>query len=216
MDITSQEIKPQAASFDPNKGVTLNYRYISAWNEINSRIAQRQNAITVYLTGISALTAIISFSEKFNFLFVDKLIWLTPVITSIFILLSLKHEFTIGNLRSFLMECEKFSFENFPVKSLPAYHYKGTYFKNANFFRYFHDIACIILMFFGTYVTLEAFEFALKRQKEVTKISETFETTPLYIISYGLPIIFLVVSFIYYFRKYQTLNDIEKQNNKGY
>ena len=59
MNLRQDEYLRQAApdSLSTVGTVALNYRYFGCWNEVNARIAQRQNAVTVYVTLSSGLLA---------------------------------------------------------------------------------------------------------------------------------------------------------------
>lgn len=139
--------------------VGLNYRYASAWNEVNSRIAQRQNTVTIYVT---LSTAIITFfltgpssGEAINRNLFSLFI---PVVSLVFGFLNYKHDKTIALLRSFLAECEKVPYSG---AKLVGYNSDTTYKDEANKFRNYHDLACTLLIVLynivGFYAAFHAF-----------------------------------------------------------
>lgn len=92
--------------------VPLYYRYTSAWNEVNARIGQRQNALNIYVTLCSAIIAIL-FTAKGEPPMDPRLFgMLIPVASFVFGFLNFKHDRTIEILRSFLTKCETIAYPN--------------------------------------------------------------------------------------------------------
>ena len=204
--------KESINDFDPNKGVTLNYRYVSAWNEVNTRIQKRQDAILIYLSGIGVATGIIAKSDTLKY--VDSVIWLIPVMTFLFIFLTLKHEFTIGNLRSFLLQCEKYTFINYKQKGMPAYHLKDTFFKDATFYRLWHDISCVILMWSCNGIALSLL-YIVHKDNILQDIFGQFIVIT--ILAAVLPLIFIFMVWCFYRNKFtieKEIRDKLEENEK--
>ncbi|MEY9604297.1 amino acid transporter [Bradyrhizobium japonicum] len=88
--------------------VSADARYLAAWSEVNTRIAQRQNAFYIFLT-ISLVVIAFSFSKDgAEELRTRALVLLAVPLTGLAMaLLNDKHDQTISLLRSFLRECEK-------------------------------------------------------------------------------------------------------------
>jgi hypothetical protein len=92
--------------------VGLNYRYSSIWNEVNARIAQRQNALSMFVSLAAGIISVLFISAgtvavdqeqmvRFDPYFFSVLL---PIISVVFGFLNYKHDMTISLLRSFLSE----------------------------------------------------------------------------------------------------------------
>lgn len=145
----------QAAA--PIETVSLNYRYVSAWNEVNSRIAQRQNAVTIFVTLSSIIVTVLlsgnhpvgSSSNQLNtFALLDPALFslLLPVISIVFGFLNYKHDKTIALLRYFLSECEALTSKNYPAIQVIDYNSSDYFRKYADSARRFHDYSCLALI----------------------------------------------------------------------
>ena len=146
----------------PKQIVDLNYRYSVAWSEVNTRIAQRQNALQIYVTLSSAILAVLfsgrrvchqvppcSESAPFDSPFLGYIPYLVcallPLVSLVFGFLNLKHEQTIKYLQNFLIRCEKYN-EQVDI-NLPGYHHKDINgYSSAKWWRTFHDLASILLI----------------------------------------------------------------------
>jgi hypothetical protein len=155
--------QPSVPSKEPDY-VAMNYRYSSAWNEVNARIAQRQNAINIYVTLSTAIIAVLFTSTGRvpttpEDLRVDPRIFslLIPVVSLVFGFLNFKHDRTIAILRSFLADCESIG----PKSGLLTYNISTRFKPHADKTRKYHDFACMVLIFsfnaIGLLVTHEAF-----------------------------------------------------------
>ncbi len=60
MDPTKGPLSPSPDTQAALGTVALNYRYFGSWNEVNARIAQRQNAVTVFVTLSIAILTILA------------------------------------------------------------------------------------------------------------------------------------------------------------
>ena len=84
----------------------LNTRYFCAYTEINGRIAQRQNVLTLYITlmtgGVGA--AVLVPNSPID---LSVLLYFVPFATLIFALLRYAHDKIIENLVTFLVRCEQ-------------------------------------------------------------------------------------------------------------
>lgn len=124
--------------------VPLYYRYTSAWNEVNARIGQRQNALNIYVTLCSAIIAIL-FTAKGKPPMDPRLFgMLIPVASFVFGFLNFKHDRTIGILRSFLTKCEKISYPD--DERLIGYNSSIEFRRQADKTRNFHDFAAVVLI----------------------------------------------------------------------
>jgi len=131
----------------------LNSRYVSAYNEISTRIAKRQNAIVIY---ISIMAVVVSFANtEFGRTNIYLLGAIIPILTFVFMFLNLKHDSTILKLREFLYSCERFTKEQHPdFANMPAYHLERVYISAASKIRQFHDYAIALLILFTNGIAL--------------------------------------------------------------
>lgn len=92
----------------PNKSIIdANYRYIAASQEINTRIAQRQQALALYVTltvGLLATLVALKPSSNNSELPIEWLVLGFPVASICLVFLNYKAERAITNLRRFLSE----------------------------------------------------------------------------------------------------------------
>lgn len=126
--------------------VALNFRYVAAWNEISARIAQRQNAITIYATVSGVFLTILAGAtiQKFDRTAVGFFSLLLPILSLCFAFLNYKHNETITLLREFLAECEQMG-EAEPLK-LPHYNSDPRYRIRADQYRRWHDFSAALLI----------------------------------------------------------------------
>lgn len=149
----------------PTPIVQLSYRYRAAWGEIGTRIAQRQNALQIYVTLATGILAVIftgrplqldNAGHKIN---PNVFFFLLPIVSLTFAFLNFKHERTIAILRQFLTACE--TVNNSHSNPLPNYHGDEKYYKSAKRVRNWHDYASILLIIvfnaIGGWVASEAF-----------------------------------------------------------
>lgn len=147
--------------------VGLNYRYASAWNEVNTRIAQRQNAVTIFVTLATVIVTVIHAAPRMGTeLDPNVFSLLIPVVSLVFGLLHYKHDKTIALLREFLATCERHHLKQHPELSLPGYNSDECYRKYAGDARSFHDYssAALIVIFniLGGYVAYHAYPEVLR------------------------------------------------------
>lgn len=127
--------------------VTMNYRYAGAWNEVNSRIAQRQNALSIYVTLASiVLTVLFAAGRAGAALDANLFSLILPIVSLSFALLHLKHDRTIAVLRDFMASCEEHNQDKYPGLTLLPYNSSPEYMLRADKFRKYHDIASAILV----------------------------------------------------------------------
>lgn len=133
--------------------VSMNYRYAGAWHEVNARIAQRQNALNIYVSLASGIVGILFAASRAG---VGRLensapsfVWLLPVISVAFAFLNYKHDVTIALLRRFMAECEQLNRDKHPELLLVGYNSSSFYMELADGARKFHDVssAALILLF---------------------------------------------------------------------
>ncbi len=134
--------------------VDANYRFIAAYQEVNARISQRQQALALYVTlVVSLLAALVALriQRDSSVLPVEWLVQGFPVAASCLALLNHKSERAITNLRQFLSELEQLDGAN---RHLPSYNTDIRWAARANQARRFHDHACGVLMVGGSGVGL--------------------------------------------------------------
>jgi len=132
--------------------VSMNYRYAGAWHEVNARIAQRQNALNIYVSLASGIVGILFAAGRgvagaaAN---PTSFVWLLPVISVAFAFLNYKHDVTIALLRRFMAECEQHNRDKHPELLLLGYNSSGFYMALADSARKFHDLssAALVLLF---------------------------------------------------------------------
>jgi len=140
-----EQIAPAANRFVATDVVSMNYRYAGAWHEVNARIAQRQNALNIYVSLASGIVGILFAAgrrgaEGLSF------IWLLPIISVAFAFLNYKHDKTIALLRAFMAECEAHNVDQYPGLNLLGYNRSAFYMAEADSARKFHDLSSAALM----------------------------------------------------------------------
>jgi len=136
--------------------VDANYRFIAAYQEVNARIAQRQQALALYVTlTVSLLAALVALKpgEGASQLPVEWLVLGFPVSSTCLAFLNYKAERAITNLRAFLSELERL--QNAHVE-LPSYNTDPKWAMGANKARRFHDYAAAVLVVGGNTIGLGA------------------------------------------------------------
>jgi hypothetical protein len=126
--------------------VDANYRFIAAYNEVNARIAQRQQALSLYVTlVVSLLAALVALKpgEGNGRLPVEWLALGFPVASTCLAFLNYKTESALTNLRSFLSTLERL---NNAHEALPSYNTDPRWSMDANKARRFHDFASAVLV----------------------------------------------------------------------
>ena len=125
--------------------VDANYRFIAAYQEVNARVAQRQQALGLYVSlVVSLLAALVALRTGAG---ADRLPaeWLLPgfpVAALTLALLNYKAERAITNLRRFLAELERLDGAD---ADLPSYNTDPRWSTGANAARRFHDHAATLL-----------------------------------------------------------------------
>lgn len=136
--------------------VDANYRFIAAYQEVNARIAQRQTALTLYVTlVVSLLAALVALKpgEGSGQLPIEWLVLGFPVASTCLAFLNYKAERAITNLRQFLSALERL--EN-AHETLPSYNTDPKWAMGANKARRFHDFAAAVLVAGGNAIGLGA------------------------------------------------------------
>jgi hypothetical protein len=136
--------------------VDANYRFIAAYQEVNARISQRQQALTLYVTlVVSLLAALVALKpgEAGADVPVEWLIAGFPVASICLAFLNYKAERAITNLRRFLSALEQL---NNAHDELPSYNTHPTWALGANKARRFHDYAAAVLAAGGNLIGLGA------------------------------------------------------------
>lgn len=127
------------------KGVDANYRFIAAYQEVNSRIAQRQQALTLCVTLTASLLAglfALHPGESSRQIPVEWLVFAFPVTTLCLAFLNYKSERAITNLRFFLAALERIGNAH---QQLPSYNTDPRWATGVNKVRRFHDYAAAVL-----------------------------------------------------------------------
>ncbi|OWY31292.1 hypothetical protein [Herbaspirillum robiniae] len=136
--------------------VNANYRFVGAYQEVNTRIAQRQQALTIYVSMILSLLAALVALKPGTADGALPIQWLVlgfPVASVFLALMSYKAEMAIANLRRFLCALERLGNEN---GALPSYNAHPAWAINANRARQMQDYAAALLALAGNGVGLVA------------------------------------------------------------
>jgi hypothetical protein len=136
--------------------VTANYRFVGAYQEVNTRIAQRQQALTIYVSMVlSLLAALVALKPGAagSALPIQWLVLGFPVASTFLALMSYKAEMALTNLRRFLCALERLGNEN---ETIPSYNANPIWSISANRARRFQDYAAALLAFAGNAVGLFA------------------------------------------------------------
>lgn len=139
-----------------NKFVDANYRYIAAYQEVNARISQRQQALALYLTLVVSLLAALVALRPSPGGAVAPVEWLIvgfPVASLALALMNYTSERAISNLRTFLSVLERL--EN-AHQSLPSYNTEPRWSSNANKARRYRDLATCLFVVAGNGMGLGA------------------------------------------------------------
>lgn len=133
--------------------VDANYRFIAAYQEVNARITQRQQALAMYVTlVVSLLAALVALrGQPGRGLPVEWLVLGFPIAAVCLALLNHKSERAITNLRHFLSELEQVEAAHW---HLPSFNTEARWAQEANRARRFHDHACCVLVAGGSAVGL--------------------------------------------------------------
>ncbi|WP_029147049.1 hypothetical protein [Methylophilus sp. 5] len=126
--------------------VDANYRFIAAYQEINVRIAQRQQALALFVTlTVSLLAALVALKPGAGAspLPIEWLVLGFPLASICLAFLSYKAERAITNLRQFLSELEQLENAN---ESLPSYNTDPRWALEANKARRFQAFAAVALV----------------------------------------------------------------------
>lgn len=136
--------------------VDANYRFIAANQEVNARIAQRQQALTLYVTlTVSLLAALVALKpgEGSGKLPIEWLVLGFPVASTCLAFLNYKAERAIANLRQFLSALERLGDAH---AMLPSYNTDPKWAMGANKARRFQDFAAAALVAGGNGIGLGA------------------------------------------------------------
>lgn len=124
--------------------VDANYRFIAAHQEINARIAQRQQALTLYVTlVVSLLAALVALKPVDANAPIEWLVFGFALASICFAFLNLKTERAITNLRRFLSALERLGDAH---RDLPSYNTDPHWSEEANKARRLHDVAAALLV----------------------------------------------------------------------
>lgn len=136
--------------------VSANYRFVGAYQEVNTRIAQRQQALTIYVSLVlSLLAALVGLKPGASgaVLPVEWLVLGFPLASTFLALMSYKAERAITNLRHFLCALERLGNDG---DSIPSYNANPIWSINANHARQFQDYAAALLVLGGNMIGLSA------------------------------------------------------------
>lgn len=136
--------------------VTANYRFVGAYQEVNTRIAQRQQALTIYVSlSLSLLAALVALKPGISGLVVP-IEWLVmgfPLASVFLVMMSYKSERALTNLRRFLCVLERLGNED---EKIPSYNADPRWSTDANHARQFQDYAAALLVLGGNLIGLGA------------------------------------------------------------
>lgn len=136
--------------------VDANYRFIAAYNEVNARIAQRHQALALYVSIVVSLLAATVALRPGNGTASVPIEWLAlgfPTASLCFAFLNYKAERAITNLRTFLSELEQLGGMH---EQLPSYNTNPRWSRGANKARRFHDYSAVLLVASGNAIGLGA------------------------------------------------------------
>jgi hypothetical protein len=136
--------------------VDANYRFIAAANELNVRIAQRQQALSLYTTLVlGLLAALVAFRPDAAQprVPIEWLVLGFPVASLCLVFLNYKAERALTNLRSFLSALEQLDDAHL---ALPSYNTDPRWSDDANRARRYHDYTAAVLVAAGNGVALGA------------------------------------------------------------
>ncbi|MDM1022009.1 hypothetical protein QSV37_17180 [Acinetobacter sp. VNK23] len=137
--------------------VTANYRYISAYNELNARTSQRQQALTIFITFFIGLLAALIAAHNATTSLNSHIEWILfgfPVASATFAFLNYKYERIITNLRRFLSSLERYHNAHLDI---PSYNTDQQWVNDSNHARRFHDYACAVLILACNSIGVSAF-----------------------------------------------------------
>lgn len=126
--------------------VEANYRFIAAYQEVNVRIAQRQQALALYVTLIASLLAVMVALKPSQNTGEFPVEWLAlgfPIASICLVFLQYMSERAIANLRHFLSVLEQLDNAD---ERLPSYHLNPIWSLAANKARRFHVYAAAVLV----------------------------------------------------------------------
>ena len=129
--------------------VDANYRFIAAYQEVNARIVQRQQALALYVTMVvSLLAALVALKPApgGREIPVEWLLTGFPVASICLAFLNYKSERAISNLRAFMSELEQLDDAHL---RLPSYNTDARWSASANQARRFHDVTTTFLALGG-------------------------------------------------------------------
>lgn len=136
--------------------VDPNYRFIAAYQEVNARVTQRQQALALYVSIIVSLLAALVALRPTNTSTPAPIEWLIlgfPVSSICFAFLNFKAEKAITNLRTYLSVLERLGNAH---EQIPSYNTDPVWSKSANKARRFHDYAVAVLVAGGNIAGLGA------------------------------------------------------------
>ena len=135
--------------------VDANYRFIAAYQEVNTRISQRQQALSLYATLVlSLLAALVALKPSDGgSVPVEWLLPGFPAASLCLAFLNYKGERAISNLRRFLSALEQL---NNAHQELPSYNTHPQWAMGANKARRFHDLTAVVLVTAGNGIGLGA------------------------------------------------------------
>lgn len=136
--------------------VDANYRFIAAYQEVNARVTQRQQALALYISIIVSLLAALVALRPIGTTPPAPIEWLIlgfPVASICFAFLNFKAEKAITNLRKYLSVLERLGDAHL---ALPSYNTDPEWSASANHARRFHDYAVAILIAAGNIAGLSA------------------------------------------------------------
>lgn len=162
---------------DTDPKVALNYRYTATYNELCTRIAQRQQAMQIYVMVLAFIVAaLVNLSTQTlaqgQTAPVGPLFLGIPIISLYYACLTLKHEMMISNLRAYLKRLERIN--TTPAEEI-SFNSDERWRRPTLRWRRFHDIAAAILVAAGNafafYVASEAYPDLVRLRDSIFLIS---------------------------------------------
>lgn len=134
--------------------VDANYRFIAASNEVNARIAQRQQILGLYITltlGLAAALVGLRVGSHEEGVPVELLALGLPLASVVFVMLNYRTEHALTNLRRFLSALEQLDAAH---THLPSYNTDPSWAAEANRARRLHNWAAALLVAGGNTLAL--------------------------------------------------------------
>jgi hypothetical protein len=154
--------------------VDANYRFIAASNEVNARIAQRQQILALYITltlGLAAALVGLRSGSHEETMPVNLLALGLPLASVVFVMLNYRTEHALTNLRRFLSALERLDEAHL---QLPSYNTDPRWSAEANRARRLHNWAGALLVAGGNTLALTSLAHAYPHRMAADSVAVWF------------------------------------------